>query len=78
VSLASNVNFGALLLARIDVTHDALHYSQSATVKRDAQKERRTSNWIWETWGPWYESLLNGSPSLIDWDLAVKRLRNSS
>lgn len=31
--LASEVNFGALLLARIDVTHNALHYLPSATVK---------------------------------------------
>jgi hypothetical protein len=33
MSLASEVNLSALLLARVDITHDALHCLPSATVK---------------------------------------------
>jgi hypothetical protein len=33
MSLASEVNLSALLLARVDITHDALSYLPSATVK---------------------------------------------
>ena len=47
--LASKVNLSALLLARIDVTHNALHHLLSAIVNYPKRRVRRTSNWIWDT-----------------------------
>jgi hypothetical protein len=39
MSLASKVNLGALLLARTDIAHNALHYLPSAIVKYPRERE---------------------------------------
>ena len=49
MSLAPEVNLGALLLTRVDITHDALHYLPISNSKISKEGDTRTSNWIWDT-----------------------------